>query len=50
LKLILNVTSGCVCSVHHVADGPGYPAETYTALLQKSMTPYITTQVQNYCL
>jgi len=30
-------------SVLHARDGPG--AEAYTELLQKSMTPYITTQV-----
>ena len=30
-------------SIRHAPDGPG--AETYTERLQKSMTPYITTQV-----
>jgi len=33
---------GCVDSVQH-----GLGAESYTELLQKSITPYVTTQVQN---
>jgi len=42
-----------VDSVRHVPDGPG--AEVYTERLQKSMTPYITTQVSyrtalHFCL
>ena len=32
-------------SVQNLSEGPG--AEAYTELLQKSMTPYITTQVEN---
>jgi len=40
-----NDTSCYVCRVRHAADGPGLPAEAYTAMLQKSMTPYVTTQV-----